>query len=49
MPLGASCSTGLAQHEPGETVGDLLRRADAELYRAKHARPDPWQVAVGAR
>jgi diguanylate cyclase (GGDEF)-like protein len=39
MPAGSSCSGGVAQHEPGETVGELLRRADAALYRAKRARP----------
>ncbi|SEP15464.1 GGDEF domain-containing protein [Trujillonella endophytica] len=34
----ASWSVGTATVRPGDTVDDLLRRADAELYRAKRAR-----------
>jgi diguanylate cyclase len=29
-------SLGAAQYRPGETLGDLVRRADAALYCAKH-------------
>lgn len=32
-----SASLGVAQWEPGETLSDLLRRADAALYGAKQA------------
>ncbi len=39
MPAGSSCSVGVADLRPGDAVGDLLRRADAALYRAKRARP----------
>lgn len=39
MPTGSSCSVGVAQLRPGDAVGDLLRRADAALYRAKRTRP----------
>jgi len=35
VPLGQSCSIGLAARRPGETVGTLMARADAALYRAK--------------
>jgi diguanylate cyclase (GGDEF)-like protein len=48
MPPGASCSGGVAQHEPGETVGELLRRADAALYRAKRGRPVVARAAEAA-
>ena len=30
-------SAGVAVHEPGESQTDLLKRADAALYKAKHA------------
>jgi diguanylate cyclase (GGDEF)-like protein len=30
-------SIGIAQYRPGEDVADTLKRADEELYRAKHA------------
>lgn len=29
-------SVGVAQHEPGETVNELLERADASMYEMKH-------------
>jgi diguanylate cyclase len=36
--LGAiTFSAGIAEAQPGETMTDLLRRADEALYRAKHA------------
>ena len=34
----APWSIGLAGAHPGDTIGELLRRADAELYRAKRTR-----------
>jgi diguanylate cyclase (GGDEF)-like protein len=34
----ASWSVGTATAGPGDALGDLLRRADAELYRQKRAR-----------
>lgn len=38
--LGVTASFGLAQWRPGETGEQLLARADAELYAAKHAGRD---------
>ncbi|HTU64007.1 MAG TPA: sensor domain-containing diguanylate cyclase, partial [Polyangiales bacterium] len=38
-PFQLSLSLGTAQHEPGETIEDLLTRADAEMYQQKRARP----------
>jgi PleD family two-component response regulator len=35
VPLGQTCSIGFARHQPAESLGDLMRRADAALYRAK--------------
>ncbi|WP_235492081.1 diguanylate cyclase domain-containing protein [Paracidovorax avenae] len=32
-----SCSAGVALVRPGETVGEVLRRADEALYQAKRA------------
>lgn len=39
LPAGQriTVSIGLAEQRPGETIGELLRRADAALYRAKAA------------
>ncbi len=31
-----SFSAGLAMYTPGESAGDLIRRADKALYRAKN-------------
>jgi diguanylate cyclase (GGDEF)-like protein/PAS domain S-box-containing protein len=39
-PDGQTCSAGLAQWQPGESVDDLVGRADAALYRAKEAGRD---------
>ena len=38
-PFQLSLSLGTAQHENGETIEDLLTRADAEMYQQKRARP----------
>jgi len=38
-PFQLSLSLGTAQHETGETIEDLLTRADAEMYQQKRARP----------
>ncbi len=35
--IGVTCSIGVAQWQPGDTVDTLLRRADISLYEAKHA------------
>lgn len=43
-----SVSTGVAQHEPGETVDELVGRADAAMYRAKRAGGDTTVVAPRA-
>ena len=37
---GARASFGVAAHAPGETLADLLERADAALYLAKGAGGD---------
>jgi diguanylate cyclase (GGDEF)-like protein/PAS domain S-box-containing protein len=39
-PDGQTCSAGLAQWNPGESVDDLVARADRALYRAKEAGRD---------
>ncbi|WP_454048623.1 GGDEF domain-containing protein [Cellulomonas sp. Marseille-Q8402] len=39
-------SIGVAEREPGETVADLLARADAALYRAKREGRDRVSVAT---
>lgn len=43
-----SFSAGIACHAPGEAIDDLLARADAALYEAKHAGRDRWR-RVGTR
>ena len=35
--IGVTCSIGVAEWEPGDTIDTLLRRADAALYEAKRA------------
>jgi predicted signal transduction protein with EAL and GGDEF domain len=32
-----TCSLGVAEWEPGDTIDSLLRRADVALYEAKRA------------
>jgi diguanylate cyclase (GGDEF)-like protein/PAS domain S-box-containing protein len=39
-PMGQTCSAGLALWDPGETIDDLLRRADEALYLAKASGRD---------
>lgn len=39
-PDGQTCSAGLAVWEPGETVDDLVARADKALYEAKESGRD---------
>ena len=34
-PVAVTLSAGLAEARAGDTLGDLLRRADAALYEAK--------------
>lgn len=36
--LQVTCSAGLAEHAPGETMSRLIDRADAALYEAKRTR-----------
>jgi diguanylate cyclase (GGDEF)-like protein len=35
--MGITCSIGVAEWKPGDTIDALLRRADVALYEAKHA------------
>lgn len=44
-PLAVTFSAGVAQHQPGESVGDLIQRADEALYRAKTAGRDRIESA----
>ncbi len=39
-PVSLRASIGVAQHRPPEPISTLLSRADAALYRAKHAGRD---------
>ncbi len=36
-PMSITCSFGVAEWQPGELVDQLLKRADAALYQAKHS------------
>ncbi len=45
VPHGQTCSAGIAQFVPGETLESLIRRADAALYAAKDAGRDRVVVA----
>jgi PleD family two-component response regulator len=45
MPGGTTCSAGLAPAAAGESLEDLLERADAALYRAKRAGRDRIETA----
>ena len=40
VPLGQTCSAGIACWEESETAADLLERADAALYEAKRSGRD---------
>jgi two-component system, cell cycle response regulator len=35
--IAVTCSGGVAEWRPGDTIDTLLRRADTALYEAKHA------------
>ncbi|TNM70204.1 bifunctional diguanylate cyclase/phosphodiesterase [Streptomyces sp. NP160] len=35
LPVGVTCSAGLAQHEPGESASMLTARAESAVYTAK--------------
>ena len=53
VPLGPAtaritASAGVALAAPGETADDLLRRADALLYRAKHGGKNRYAVEAPA-
>jgi PleD family two-component response regulator len=43
---GFTASFGVAQRGPGDSLFDLLRRADAALYRAKAAGRNQVRVAL---
>jgi PleD family two-component response regulator len=45
-PEGQTCSAGLAVWRAGESVDDLLGRADEALYRAKESGRDRLVSAV---
>lgn len=44
-PLTVTCSLGVAQWQRGETVDQLLKRADVALYRAKSSGRDRVVIA----
>ena len=37
LPVGQNCSAGVAEWSPGQSVEQLVQRADAALYRAKRS------------
>ncbi|MES2534303.1 MAG: biofilm regulation diguanylate cyclase SiaD [Pseudomonadota bacterium] len=41
-----SASFGIAQYNPGESMSDLINRADAALYAAKHAGRNQVKIAA---
>lgn len=45
---GFTISLGVGLWEPGETEDDLLKRADAALYRAKHRGRNQVAIATGS-
>lgn len=45
-PLGVTASFGIAEHLPGERLERAVARADAALYRAKHAGRDRVEAAA---
>jgi diguanylate cyclase (GGDEF)-like protein/PAS domain S-box-containing protein len=45
-PSGQTCSAGLAQLRPGESVDDLVARADTALYQAKEMGRDRLVAAA---
>ena len=49
LPADISCtaSFGVAELHPGETIADLMRRADEALYLAKNAGRDCVRVSAG--
>lgn len=44
-PAGATCSVGLTELQPGDTLEALIARADRALYDAKHAGRNRLQAA----
>lgn len=46
--IGLTVSIGVAERRPGEAAGDLLRRADEALYRAKAEGRNRYVVAESA-
>lgn len=46
MPPGTTCSVGIAEARGGESLEDLLVRADAALYRAKRGGRDRIETAA---
>jgi diguanylate cyclase (GGDEF)-like protein/PAS domain S-box-containing protein len=47
--IGVTASVGLAIHEPGGSPGDLIARADREMYRAKQAGVSGWEEFLRAQ
>ncbi|QLA16971.1 GGDEF domain-containing protein [Desulfolutivibrio sulfoxidireducens] len=44
-PLTVSASVGIARHQPGEGLDDLIRRADADMYTVKRGEISPESPA----
>lgn len=49
IPVSPTCSIGIAEREPGESLDSVLRRADAALYSAKQAGRDRVMADAGRR
>ncbi|TXR56633.1 putative bifunctional diguanylate cyclase/phosphodiesterase [Quadrisphaera setariae] len=47
LPSGATCSAGLAQHEPGESASMLTARTESAVYAAKRAGRSRTHVHAG--
>lgn len=49
VPAGSSCSIGLAQWQPGESIEQTLARGDSALYAAKRGDPPLSPTRTPAR